>query len=158
MLEISECVERVHSLDVVFGNLSIDTIHITSSFSVLLPLPLINNTSLSRINFSPEYILEHRINPSFDIWCIGIILYQLLFQSLPFQYPSDLLYYISNSYKFPHFSLSTPLNCLTYSLLNKDYKNRINIKLFNKKLKDYQIRLKKSIFYYILLYIYIQMY
>lgn len=147
MLEISECVKIVHSLDIVFGNLSIDTIHINPSLSVVLPLPLINKTNLERISFSPEYIIEQNMNPSFDIWSVGIILYQLLYQSLPFQYPSDLLFYISNTYKFPHFSLSTPLNCLTYSLLNKDYKSRINIRLLNKKLKDYEYNLNKSIVY-----------
>lgn len=142
--QIALCLNKVHSLDGIFGNLTIKNIYITPSLTLLLPLPSME-CNIDIVLYPPEYLFYNKFNKSFDIWSLGIIIYQLLYNSLPFTDKSDILLYHQGCYNLPNDNPYSYFHTLLKGLLQVKEENRLTLNELLDKLNYYHYKSIKRI-------------
>lgn len=111
-------------------------------FSKIMDESDITRTKLGTpATMAPEILMGREYTNRCDIWSLGVIMYQLLYKTLPFKArnESDLLKFIlSNKFKLPEgCKISEPLNDLLSKMLVVDPKKRISWQeLFNHPFLD----------------------
>ncbi|KAG0482999.1 hypothetical protein HPP92_011083 [Vanilla planifolia] len=84
---------ELNSIDVPHGNLKSGNVLLTNDFDPLLVdygfIPLVNPSHASQTMFaykSPEALLQRQVSPKSDVYCLGIIILELLSGKFPSQY------------------------------------------------------------------------
>ena len=85
-------ISHLHSMGIVYGNLSLENIVITSQDNISVTTSFNMSRSKTKTNLvfcAPEVITDEKYSTASDIWNLGVILYILLFGKYPFSLESE---------------------------------------------------------------------